>query len=293
MPPRARPPDPVHGGEPPPAAPAAAAAAPAAAADLSVLQADLRLAGRLDARFFELLRALGETGSLRRAAQTAGYSYKGAWLVLEAAQAQTRAPLFETATGGRGGGGSRLTAAATTLLDAWDDLNRRHRAFLRAEEQRLLAAPGLAGLLRHTAMRTSARNQFAGRIVAIESDGWTSRVQVAIAGGHRVTVATTDASLAATGAAIGRDALVLVKAPKVTLVDTVAAEAMSATNRLSGTVARVDRGPVTMLVVLTLPGGATVVATASRESADALGLAVGEPAVALFKATSGLLAVAG
>jgi hypothetical protein len=43
----------------------------------TLLDGDLRLAGRLDARFFALLDAIEATGSINRAARTAGYSYRG------------------------------------------------------------------------------------------------------------------------------------------------------------------------------------------------------------------------
>ena len=53
--------------------------------DGALLSGELRIAGRLDARFFALLQALHDTGSINRAARTAGLSYKGAWLLLETA----------------------------------------------------------------------------------------------------------------------------------------------------------------------------------------------------------------
>lgn len=46
--------------------------------DTTLLQGELRLEGRMDARFFSLLPAVASTGSINRAARTAGYSYKGA-----------------------------------------------------------------------------------------------------------------------------------------------------------------------------------------------------------------------
>jgi molybdate transport system regulatory protein len=264
-------------------------------ADLTLLQADLRLAGRLDARFFTLLRALRDTGSLRRAARTAGYSYKGAWLVLEAASTQVRVPLFETATGGRGGGGSQLTAAATTLLATWDALARRHRAFLEVEEATLLRDPAIAGLLRRTGMRATARNQFAGTVSSVEihADEDAACVRVLIPGGPAVAVATSASAVARLGIVANQEALVLVKASSVTLASEIDAQRLSADNRLTGTVARLDRGPVTLGVVLVLPGGTTVTASVAREAADALALRIGEPVTALFDATAALLAVAG
>ena len=99
-----------------------------AANDGALLSADLRLAGRLDARFFALLQALDSTGSITAAARTAGLSYKGAWLLLEGACNLANAPLLHTATGGVGGGGTRLTAAARDLLHAWTALQEIGRA---------------------------------------------------------------------------------------------------------------------------------------------------------------------
>jgi molybdate transport system regulatory protein len=90
-----------------------------APADGALLGAELHLAGRLDARFFALLEALQRTGSINRAAATAGLSYKGAWLLLDSANNLANEPLLETATGGSGGGGTRLTEAARSLLEAW------------------------------------------------------------------------------------------------------------------------------------------------------------------------------
>jgi molybdate transport repressor ModE-like protein len=82
----------------------------------NLISAELKLAGRLDARFFALLQALQDTGSINKAARTAGLSYKGAWLLLETACNLANETLLETATGGAGGGGTRLTPAALGLL---------------------------------------------------------------------------------------------------------------------------------------------------------------------------------
>jgi molybdate transport system regulatory protein len=63
----------------------------------------------------------------------------------------------------------------------------------------------------------------------------------------------------------------------------------SARNQLFGTVAGIARGAVNDEVTITLPGGQTLVATVTSESAQALGLADGAPVVALVKATSVVL----
>ncbi|HEY0201044.1 MAG TPA: TOBE domain-containing protein, partial [Burkholderiaceae bacterium] len=51
-------------------------------------------------------------------------------------------------------------------------------------------------------------------------------------------------------------------------------------------------GAVSSLVVLTLPGGAHMTASVTNDAVDALALAVGQSATAVFKAYSVMLAVA-
>ncbi|WP_028219560.1 TOBE domain-containing protein [Paraburkholderia oxyphila] len=63
----------------------------------------------------------------------------------------------------------------------------------------------------------------------------------------------------------------------------------SARNQLYGTVAALVRGAVNDEVSIALPGGQQLVAVVTRESAEALGLAVGGAVVALVKASSVVL----
>ncbi|MCC8405759.1 TOBE domain-containing protein [Paraburkholderia sp. MMS20-SJTN17] len=66
----------------------------------------------------------------------------------------------------------------------------------------------------------------------------------------------------------------------------------SARNQFYGTVSAIERGTVNDEVSLALPGGHTIVAVLTHESAEALGLAVGAAAFALIKASWVVLLVA-
>jgi len=260
---------------------------------VTLLTGELKLAGRLDARFFALLDALQATGSINRAARTAGLSYKGAWLLLENACNLAHAPLLETATGGAGGGGTRLTEAARELLAAWRALHAAHTRFLREQEALLVEQPALAGLLRRLSMKTSARNQFAGTIRGVELGPVSAHVSLALKGGQLISAAMTRASAERLKLKKGRDALALVKASSVVLVGDFAGYRLSASNQLDGTVSRIARGAVSSLVVLTLAGGAHITASVTNEGVEALGIKVGSAATAVFKADAVMLAVAG
>jgi molybdate transport system regulatory protein len=256
----------------------------------NLVSAELRLAGRLDARFFALLEALAATGSINKAARTAGLSYKGAWLLLETACNLANEPLLETRTGGSGGGGTRLTPAASCLLDAWRTLQAEQREFLRTQEARLAQLPALAGLLRRMSMKTTARNQFAGTVKSVELGPVSASVTLALKSGEEITATMTAAAASRLKLKKGKEAIALIKASAVVLVSDFAGWQLSARNQLAGTVSRIERGAVSSLVVLTLPGGATVTATVTNEGVEALDLQVGVPATAVFKAYSVMVA---
>mgnify|MGYP000010461520 CR=1 FL=1 len=256
----------------------------------NLIQAELKLAGRLDARFFALLDALQATGSINKAARTAGLSYKGAWLLLESACNLANEPLLETATGGAGGGGTSLTPAARGLLEAWRSLQTEQREFLRAQEARLAQLPALSGLLRRMSMKTTARNQFAGTVKAVEVGPVSAQVTIALKNGEEITATMTAAAAQRLKLKKGKEAIALIKASAVVLVTDFAGWQLSARNQLAGTVSRLERGAVSSLVVLTLPGGATITASVTNEGVEALDLKVGVAATAVFKAYSVMVA---
>lgn len=256
----------------------------------NLISAELKLAGRLDARFFALLQALQDTGSINKAARTAGLSYKGAWLLLETACNLANETLLETATGGAGGGGTRLTPAALGLLQAWHQLQIEQREFLRAQEARLAQLPALSGLLRRMSMKTTARNQFAGTIKAVQIGPVSATVSLALKAGDEITATMTSAAAERLKLKKGKEAIALIKASAVVLVTDFAGWQLSARNQLAGTVSRIERGAVSSLVVLTLPGGATITASVTNEGVEALDLKVGAAATAVFKAYSVMVA---
>jgi molybdate transport system regulatory protein len=259
--------------------------------DGTLIGGDLKLAGRLDARFFALLEAVDATGSISKAARTAGYSYRGAWLLLETAANLASAPLVDSLVGGVGGGGTRLTEAARALLGAWRQLQINHRAFLRTQEAWLLQQPALAGALRRMAMKTTARNQFAGTITELSLGPVSAEVTITLVGGQEITATVTSQAARRMGLEKGKEAIALIKASAIVLVTDFAGYALSARNQLAGTVSRLERGAVSSLIGVTLPGGAIVTSSVTNDAVDALALAVGQPATAVFKAYAVLVAV--
>jgi molybdate transport system regulatory protein len=85
----------------------------------------------------ELLERIAETGSISEAAKEMKMSYKKAWELVNALNAQTVNPVVIPRTGGEKGGGSTITDEALALIAYHRGLRERFAAFLRNETERL------------------------------------------------------------------------------------------------------------------------------------------------------------
>jgi len=141
-------------------------------------------------------------------------------------------------------------------------------------------------------MKSSARNQFGGSVSRLAIGPVSAEVTLTLAGGHEVTATVTSSAARRMGLREGGEAIALVKASAIVLVTDFAGYALSARNQLAGTVSRVEQGAVSSLVGVTLPGGAVVTASVTNDAIDGLALRVGQPATAVFKAYSVMVAVA-
>ncbi|MBU6258346.1 MAG: TOBE domain-containing protein [Burkholderiales bacterium] len=142
-------------------------------------------------------------------------------------------------------------------------------------------------------MKTSARNQFTGTIAALEIGPVTAQATLRLDGGQTITATMTAAAAARLQLAVGQPAVALVKASAIVLVADFGGYRLSARNQLAGTIDRVERGAVSSLIGIALPGGGTVTASVTNDAVDALGLEVGQPTTAVFKAYAVMLAVPG
>ena len=85
----------------------------------------------------DLLDAIRHNGSISGAARNMKMSYRRAWLLVETMNQCFERPLVETATGGKSGGGARLTADGEAVLNAYtvmmrevDGVARKHLSAL-------------------------------------------------------------------------------------------------------------------------------------------------------------------
>jgi molybdate transport system regulatory protein len=81
----------------------------------------------------ELLRQVGEGHSISSAARALGMTYKRAWLLIDTLNRGFAKPVVETSSGGKGGGGARLTPLGEELVARYQALDAKLKAAAQAE----------------------------------------------------------------------------------------------------------------------------------------------------------------
>jgi molybdate transport system regulatory protein len=70
----------------------------------------------------DLLERIRDTGSISAAGRGMAMSYKRAWMLVEEMNAAFREPLVDSARGGPGGGGARLTTTGEQVLTLYREI---------------------------------------------------------------------------------------------------------------------------------------------------------------------------
>jgi molybdate transport system regulatory protein len=161
-----------------------------------------------------LLAKIAECGSITQAAKAIKMSYKAAWDAIDAMNNLAGEPLVERLAGGRGGGGTRLTARGEQLVASFRLIEREHRDFVK----RLGGVADDYLLVRKMSMRTSARNQFSGTVTQIKRGAVNDEVSLEVAGGHAIVAIVTHESVDNLGLQVGSEAFALVKSSSIILV---------------------------------------------------------------------------
>lgn len=239
-----------------------------------------------------LLEKIGEYGSITHAAKAVGISYKTAWDALDVMKNLSGEALVESLSGGKGGGGTCLTEAGQKLVQTYRVIQQEHERFLSSISEGMDDFDNLYQLIRRLSMKSSARNQFFGKITRIQSGPINSEVEISLNGDDRIVAVITHESQENLNLKVGCEVWALIKASWVILSTDDSDFKLSVRNRLCGTVTRLTKGQVNSDVVLTLAGGNTVSAIVTNDSIEQMELKMGAKACALFKASSVILGVA-
>lgn len=210
----------------------------------------------------DILRRIGEVGSISEAARGAGVSYKAAWQAVDTLGNLAGVALLERLVGGSGGGGARLTPAGYSVLQAADRINKARLDVLQQIEAEARGGNGGGGggslpNLSALALRTSMRNQLPCTVHALKPRAGAIRVELRLSDQTRLWSRITRESAELLNLKPGLTVLALCKATAVTMGE--AFEPMDGINLLPGSVSRASHAKTGGEVALTLASGLLLV----------------------------------
>jgi len=84
-----------------------------------------------------LLERIMEHGSITKAAKSMDMAYRHAWDLVDSMNRQAKEPFVEVATGGKGGGGARVTKAGERAIKMFWRFHKDFQAFLIREQRKI------------------------------------------------------------------------------------------------------------------------------------------------------------
>ncbi|CDG21988.1 Transcriptional regulator modE [Xenorhabdus poinarii G6] len=252
----------------------------------------LKLQQRLfaDPRRIELLKQINITGSISQGAKQARISYKSAWDAINDMNQLADELLVKRATGGKGGGGARLTPYGERLLQLYDLLEKIQQKVFDALKDDSLPLNSLLAAISRVSLQTSARNQFFGTITERHHEDIQQQIRILLADGKTsLCAALTEQSANRLNLEKGKEVLVLIKAPWITLTKEPIFPA-AFDNALSGHVHHMETGTEYSEIILTLDGGESLCVTLSHQAFTRLQLQLHDPVTALFNADKVIIA---
>ena len=239
-----------------------------------------------------LLQSVAREGSITAGAKAVGLTYKAAWDALDAMANLFGKPLLATKSGGATGGGSVLTPTGLKVIEAYAHMEAEMARVLRKLEPDL-AGSGVSplNLMSGFLMRTSARNALRGVVTKIQSDKLNAEVAVRVSEDTEIHASITTESIRELGLCVGREAVVLIKAPFVMVALDDGSVKTSARNAVAGKVLRCETSAINAEVVIDIGGGKTLASNISAHSAKALKIRTGTKVRALFDSAHVIVAI--
>lgn len=231
----------------------------------------------------DLLIAIKKTGSINKASKEVPLSYKAAWEAVEDMNNLSQTPIVIRETGGKDGGGTRLTEYGENLLKTYIILKEEQKKFLENLNRITDINSGTLKTIRRLSMQISARNQIIGKIIDINLGSVNAQITLELKSGKQLVSIITLSSVDNLGLNLNDEVIALIKSSNV-LISTDTDLKISARNTLRGKIENINKGDVNSEVTIDVDGDkvVTVLTTSSLEN---LNLKVGLEVDAIIKAS--------
>lgn len=238
----------------------------------------------------ELLEQIHKTGSISKAAKVMKMSYKAAWDAVNEMNNLSEAPIVKRETGGKGGGGTELTAKGLEYIEIYKQVESAQSLFFDALGHYAGDLDKLIDFTSKLTLRTSARNQLLGIVTEVNQHKTSAEVTIRIYNGVEVVVLITKKSLEDLEIRAGSQTYILLKSSWISLHKS-PNDFKSNLNYLPGSVTAIDEGDIKSEITITTAEENTLIASVTNEEKSRLDIQIGDQVWAAFEISSALLAV--
>jgi molybdate transport system regulatory protein len=84
-----------------------------------------------------LMKQIIKSGSITAAAKEMKMSYKKAWEIIDGMNKEAKDPLVKRVSGGKGGGGTKVTEEGLKMITLFEKLNKKCQVFLDKEMEKI------------------------------------------------------------------------------------------------------------------------------------------------------------
>eukprot|EP01156_Anaeramoeba_ignava_P023075 Anaeramoba_ignava/c21291_g1_i4.p2 GENE.c21291_g1_i4~~c21291_g1_i4.p2 ORF type:complete len:218 (+),score=-7.71 c21291_g1_i4:321-974(+) len=210
-------------------------------------------------------------------------SYKAAWDAIDAINNLCPAPVVERETGGKGGGGTKITPYGKNLIDSYSFLQNEHEKFLTYLTKMTDFNTGALKSIQRVAMQISARNQIQGIVEHIEKGKINSSIFVKLKSGYSLLSVITNDAVESLNLNNGDEIVAIFKSSSV-LITTDLTLNISARNKFQGSIERINMGEINGELILDI-GGDKIAAVITTAAVKSLNLKEGDNVSAIIKSS--------
>lgn len=170
----------------------------------------------------ELLEKIVQCGSIAQAAKDMKMSYKAAWDSIDAMNKLSNKPLVERITGGKGGGGTRITPQGLAVINTFHAMQNVQNKLLSLFENKLATTKLGFDFSKHLdpfMLKISAKNQFFATISAIEFHKIYSKITLKCNDSLEIFSIITTSSAKELGLKVGLEVVGIIKANWIKIAD--------------------------------------------------------------------------
>ncbi|WP_086980884.1 TOBE domain-containing protein [Vibrio aphrogenes] len=230
-----------------------------------------------------LLEQIGVCGSISQGAKLAGLSYRAAWNAINDMNQVSPQPVVVSETGGKGGGGAALTEFGGRLIKVYRLMHQMQTMVMQALMDTSVTTESLLDVMSHFTLKTSARNQLKGQVVAIEPRDVKDKIIVKLESGSEIAAIITRVSTEQLQLTPEKEVLLLFKAPSVTIsTEPVTPKERGEKNQLAGQLVHLTQGEESSEVFLDIGQGQLLYASVSHPALQGLVLQLDQHYYATF-----------